>query len=100
MGVSPVQTLISSSKGPSTFFSPPYFINLQPIKSLLAPRQISKKPEIHPQRKKMPTLKAIELLASGTFFHFSRFFRDLKTWHGVCSDSMRSETTHGLGHNK
>jgi len=48
----------------------------------------------------MPTLKAIELLASGTFFHFSRFFRDLKTWHGVCSDSMRSETTHGLGHNK
>ena len=48
----------------------------------------------------MPTLKAIELLSSGAFFHFLRFFPDLKTWHGVCSDSIRSETTHGLGHNK
>jgi hypothetical protein len=48
----------------------------------------------------MPTLKAIELLAGGAFFHFSRFFWDLKTWHGGCSDFICSETTHGLGHNK
>jgi hypothetical protein len=58
------------------------------------------KAEIHPQRKKMPTLKAIECLDGGTFFQFFDFFPASKTWHGVCFDFIRSETTHGLGHNK
>lgn len=48
----------------------------------------------------MPTLKAIEFLAGGTFFQFFGFFPNLKTWHGVCFEFIRSETTHGLGHNQ
>jgi hypothetical protein len=43
-----------------------------------------KKPEIHPQRKKMPHFKASSLPFSGTFFHFSCVFTALQTWHGVC----------------
>jgi hypothetical protein len=74
--------------------------NKKSFRAVSARQAKSPKSEIRPQRKKMPTLKAIELLGSGTFFHFSRFFWDLKTWHGVCSDFICSETTHGLGHNQ
>lgn len=48
----------------------------------------------------MPTFKAIEFLAGGTFFQFFGFFPNLKTWHGGCFEFFRSETTHGLGHNQ
>jgi hypothetical protein len=47
-------------------------------------RPSHKKPEIHPQRKKMPHFKASGFLFSGTFFQFSYVFLVLKTWHGVC----------------
>jgi hypothetical protein len=48
----------------------------------------------------MPHFKASGFLFSGTFFQFFDFFPASKTWHGVCFEINRSETTHGLGHNK
>ena len=70
------------------------------FRAVSSPQAKSPKSEIRPQRKKMPTLKAIELLGSGTFFQFSGFFPNLKNWHEVCFDFFCSETTHGLGHNQ
>jgi hypothetical protein len=48
----------------------------------------------------MPPFKASGFLLIGIFFDLFRFFLDKKTWHGACSEFIRSETTHGLGHNK
>jgi hypothetical protein len=46
---------------------------------------IHKKPEIPPQRKKMPPLKVSKFPFMGTFSEFCPVFPDFETWHGVCS---------------
>ena len=74
MGVLPMQTPISSSKGLSSLFSPPYFINPRSRKSLLAPSRIPKYLKFTRRGKKCRLSKQVDPSLSAFFSIYSAFF--------------------------